>query len=160
MTTVTAGRDTQLAVLSGLGYVSIAAVAVVPVGQLADSETPLLEVVRAGAPDLPMDTLYPLISMFAVANTALINMLMASRLIYGMARQDVLPPVLGWVHRGRQTPWVAILFTTAIALGLIFLKYITDTCAARRALRGQFSFFSSLRSTTWVLLTSTACPLS
>ena len=38
--------------------------------------------------------------MFAVANSALINMLMASRLIYGMARQDVLPPVLGRVHHG------------------------------------------------------------
>ena len=41
----------------------------------------------------------PFISMFAVANTALINMLMASRLIYGMASQHVLPPVLGAVHR-------------------------------------------------------------
>ncbi len=84
--------------LTGLGLtafvyvlVSVAAVAVVPVGVLSESETPLLEVVQAGAPGLPMDTLYPLISMFAVANTALINMLMASRLIYGMAKQDVLP---------------------------------------------------------------------
>ena len=50
--------------------------------------------------------------MFAVANTALINMLMASRLIYGMATQHVLPPVLGAVHPTRRTPWVAILFTT------------------------------------------------
>ena len=33
--------------------------------------------------------------MFAVSNTALINMLMASRLIYGMARQHVLPPRAG-----------------------------------------------------------------
>ena len=47
-------------------------------------------------------------------------MLMASRLIYGMARQHVLPPVLGAVHPKRHTPWVAILFTTAIAFGLIF----------------------------------------
>ncbi len=99
--------------------VSIAAVAVVPVGVLADSETPLLEVVRAGAPDLPMDTLYPLISMFAVANTALINMLMASRLIYGMARQDVLPRSLSSVLPGRRTPWAAIIFVTLIAFGLI-----------------------------------------
>lgn len=58
--------------------------------------------------------------MFAVSNTALINMLMASRLIYGMARQHVLPPVLGSVHRTRHTPWVAILFTTITAFGLIF----------------------------------------
>ena len=61
--------------------------------------------------------------MFAVSNTALINMLMASRLIYGMARQHVLPPVLGAVHPKRFTPWVAIVFTTLIAFGLIF--YVT-----------------------------------
>jgi basic amino acid/polyamine antiporter, APA family len=112
--------------LTGLGItaviyvlVSIVAVALVPVGELADSETPLLEVVRAGAPGLPLDTLYPLISMFAVANTALINMLMASRLIYGMAKQDVLPRSLAAVLPGRRTPWAAIVFVTVIALGLI-----------------------------------------
>ena len=56
------------------------------------SDTPLLEVVAAGAPDLPIDEIFPFISMFAVANSALINMLMASRLLYGMAKQEVLPP--------------------------------------------------------------------
>jgi basic amino acid/polyamine antiporter, APA family len=57
--------------------------------------------------------------MFAVANSALINMMMASRLLYGMAKQQVLPPVLGRVLEVRRTPWVSILFTTAIAVGLL-----------------------------------------
>jgi amino acid transporter len=107
--------------ITGLVYVlvSICAVAVVPVGELKASDTPLLEVVRAGAPGLPMDQLFPIITMFAVANSALINMLMASRLLYGMAKQAVLPPVLGRVHVERRTPWVAIIFTTVLALGLI-----------------------------------------
>ena len=112
--------------LTGLGIttfvyvlVSVAAVAVVPVGVLAASETPLLEVVRAGAPGLPMETLYPVISMFAVANTALINMLMASRLIYGMAKQSVLPRSLAAVLPQRQTPWAAIVFVTLLAFALI-----------------------------------------
>ncbi len=121
-------RNFPRVMLSGLGItafiyvlVSIAAVALVPVGTLADSETPLLEVVRAGAPGLPMDQIYPLISMFAVANTALINMLMASRLIYGMAKQDVLPRSLSAVLPQRRTPWAAIVFVTVVALGLIFV---------------------------------------
>ena len=107
--------------LTGVVYILVAlfAVAVVPVGELGQSDTPLTKVVEVAAPAVPIDTLLPFISMFAVANSALINMLMASRLLYGMARQDVLPPVLGWVHSTRQTPWTAILFTTAIALGLI-----------------------------------------
>ncbi len=107
--------------ITGLVYVlvSICAVALVPIGALEASETPLLEVVRAGAPGLPMDQLFPFITMFAVANSALINMLMASRLLYGMAKQAVLPPSLGRVHPGRRTPWVAIVFTTLLAFGLI-----------------------------------------
>ena len=108
--------------IAGIVYVlvSIIAVALVPIGELTASKTPLVDVVEAAAPGLPIGTLFPFITMFAVSNTALINMLMASRLIYGMARQHVLPPVLGSVHKTRRTPWVAILFTTVIAFGLIF----------------------------------------
>jgi amino acid transporter len=107
--------------IAGIVYilVSIVAVALVPVGTLAESDTPLVEVVKAGAPNLPIEEIFPFISMFAVSNTALINMLMASRVIYGMARQHVLPPVLGTVHPRTRTPWVAIVFTTLIAFGLI-----------------------------------------
>ncbi|MFO7193294.1 MULTISPECIES: APC family permease [Thermocrispum] len=101
--------------------VSIAAVAVVPVGELADSETPLLEVVRAGAPDLPVEDIFPFMTMFAVANSALINMLMASRLLYGMAKKRVLPRPLATVHPFRRTPWISIIFTTLIAFALIIV---------------------------------------
>jgi amino acid transporter len=47
-------------------------------------------------------------------------MLMASRLLYGMANEKVLPKILGRVHRTRRTPWVGIIFTTVIAFGLIW----------------------------------------
>jgi APA family basic amino acid/polyamine antiporter len=57
--------------------------------------------------------------MFAVANSALINMLMASRLVYGLSKERVLPRPLGVVHARRRTPTTAILFTTALAFGLI-----------------------------------------
>ncbi|WP_225998242.1 APC family permease [Myceligenerans pegani] len=109
--------------LTGLIYVLIAifAVAIVPVGELAAAEgTPLVLVVERAAPGVPAADVLPFISMFAVANSALINMLMASRLLYGMAKQNVLPPFLGRVGPARRTPWAAILFTTAIAFGLIW----------------------------------------
>jgi basic amino acid/polyamine antiporter, APA family len=76
-------------------------------------------VVETAAPGIPAGDILPFISMFAVANSALINMLMASRLLYGMAREDVLPRFLGRVHPGRRTPWTSILFTTVLAFGLI-----------------------------------------
>ncbi|MBJ2121351.1 APC family permease [Arthrobacter sp. MSA 4-2] len=84
----------------------------------------LLEVVEKGSPDFPIDNIFPFLAVFAVANTALINMLMASRMIYGMARQDVLPRPLGKVLPGRRTPWAGIAFSTILALGLIW--YVTS----------------------------------
>ncbi len=109
--------------ITGLIYVLVAitAVALVPVGNLTDESkgSALTQVVAAGAPNLPFGTLFPFIGMFAVANSALINMLMASRLLYGMANQGVLPRSFGRVHPTRRTPWVSILVTTAISFGLI-----------------------------------------
>jgi amino acid transporter len=87
-----------------------------------------VEVVQIGAPGLPIKDLLPFISMVAVSNTALISILMASRLIYGMSRQRLLPPILGTVSPVRRSPWVAILFTTAIAFGLIL--YVTAVANA------------------------------
>ncbi|WP_340538654.1 APC family permease [Nocardioides sp. GXZ039] len=116
--------------LTGLGIaviiyvlVAISVVAVIPAGAIAEPKNPeagiLLDVVRVGAPDIPIDKIFPFLTVFAVANTALINMLMASRLIYGMAQQDVLPRQLGRVSSGRRAPYFAIAFTTLLALGLI-----------------------------------------
>ncbi|MGY5883108.1 APC family permease [Modestobacter lacusdianchii] len=98
--------------------VSISAIALVPADALSEGDTPLLQVVEAGAPGFPIGV-FGVITMFAVANSALINMLMASRLVYGMSSQHVLPPLLGRVHPTRRTPTTAILFTTALAFGLI-----------------------------------------
>ncbi|MDX3906324.1 MAG: APC family permease [Pigmentiphaga sp.] len=129
--------------LTGLGLtatiyvlVSICAVALIPVGELAASSTPLVLVVQRAAPGLPMETIMPVISMFAVANSALINMMMASRLLYGMSRQGVLPGFLAHVHARTQTPWTAIVFTTALAVGLIVLVSAASDSQAIRALGG------------------------
>ena len=78
--------------------VSISAITLVSPEELGEGETPLLKVVQAGAPNFPLG-IFGFITMFAVANSALINMLMASRLVYGMSRERVLPAVLGKVHR-------------------------------------------------------------
>ncbi len=106
--------------ITGVIYVlvSISAVTLVAPDQLGEGETPLLQVVQAGAPGFPLE-IFGLITMFAVANSALINMLMASRLVYGMSREHVLPAIFGKVHASRRTPYIAIGFTTLLAFGLI-----------------------------------------
>jgi amino acid transporter len=114
--------------LTGLGIaviiymlVAVSVVAVLTSEQIADAPDgrALLEVVRVGSPDFPIDKVFPFLAVFAVANTALINMLMASRLLYGLANQDVLPRSLGKVSPNSRAPYVGILFSTVLALGLI-----------------------------------------
>ncbi|HJF49104.1 MAG TPA: APC family permease [Brachybacterium paraconglomeratum] len=113
--------------VTGVIYVliSILAVAVVPIGQLTESTTPLLEVVKEGAPTIPIDTIFAFISIFAVANTVLINMMMASRLLYGMAKQGVLPGFLRGVLQKQRTPWAGIVFSTVLAFALVLsVRYV------------------------------------
>jgi amino acid transporter len=106
--------------IAGAIYLVVALLAsmVVPTQQLADSEgAPLLEVVGVGP--LAMSTrVFSAIALFAVVNGALINLIMASRLSYGMAQQGILPAALGRLLPGRRTPWVAIAVTTAAAMVL------------------------------------------
>nr|CAD6413210.1 amino acid permease [Rhizobium sp. Q54] len=106
--------------ITGVIYVlvSISAITLVPAAELSEGETPLLKVVQAGAPGFPI-SVFGIITMFAVANSALINMLMASRLIYGMSQEGVLPAVFGHVHGERRTPDMAIIFTSLLAVALI-----------------------------------------
>ena len=63
--------------IAGLIYVlvAISVVAVIPVGQIDeianDEGQVLLNVVKIGAPDLPIDKIFPFLTVVAVANTAL-----------------------------------------------------------------------------------------
>jgi amino acid transporter len=119
-------------VLAGVVYLLVAftAAMTVPLDVLVESSGPLLEIVRLGAPDLPAEQVFSAISMIAVSNTMLINMLMASRLLYGMANRGVLPGAFGRVSP-RRTPWVAILFTTGLSVLLLIsvddLSDLSDT---------------------------------
>jgi amino acid transporter len=119
--------------IAGVIYflVTVGAVSVVPVGDLSQSSGPLLEVVKQGPLGIP-EKVFSAIGLLALSNGALINMIMASRLLYGMSKEGVVPKPLGIVS-GRQTPWVAILFTTAIAAILITtgdLSKLADTTVA------------------------------
>jgi amino acid transporter len=106
--------------------VAFTAVMTVPLDVLTGSSGPLLEVVKAGAPGLNTDEVFSAVSIVAVSNTMLINMLMASRLLYGMSRRGVLPAPLARLT-SRRTPWVAIAVTTALSLVLLFaVEDLTD----------------------------------
>jgi amino acid transporter len=106
--------------VTGTLYVLVALVSslLVDYRVLEDSSGPLLEVVKAGGLDFP-PKLFALIALFAVTNSALINIMMASRLCYGMANERILPRALGRVLPRRRTPVVGIVFVSLLAIGLV-----------------------------------------
>lgn len=117
-------RDFPRALFGGLAvagaiYLAVAFTAsmLVETDVLVGSTGPLLEVVRVAGLAFP-PWLFALIALLAVMNTALINMMMASRLVYGMSREGIVPAALGRVHSRRRTPVVAIAFTVVLALTL------------------------------------------
>lgn len=104
----------------GAIYVTIAVITstLVPTEELAATDAPLLLVVKSAVPWFPLIA-FSVIALFAVTNSALLNMLMASRLLYGMSNEGIIPKQFGKVHRSRQTPWVSIVFTSLLAIVLV-----------------------------------------
>jgi amino acid transporter len=122
-------RDMPIAILTallaaGCLYVLVAwvATAVVAPAELKASRAALLTVVRVAVPHFPL-WVFGVIALLAIANTGLLNFVMASRLLYGMARQGLVPRWLGEVSSQRQTPHLAI----AVTLTLVLLLALSGT---------------------------------
>jgi amino acid transporter len=117
--------------IAGSVYLVVTVIAsmAVPTDTLAGSDGPLLEVVQLGP--LAVNTkVFSAIALFALVNGALINMVMASRLLYGMAEERVIPGWFGSVHPSFRTPWAGILFAGALAAVLVVigdLETLADT---------------------------------
>jgi amino acid transporter len=115
-------RTMPLAILLTLGIstllymaLAIAAIIVVTPAELAGSPAPL-SLVFERATALP-PWIMSLIAIMATLNGVVVQLIMVSRLMHGMARLGTLPAPLGYVHAGTQTPLVA----TAIAAVLVYL---------------------------------------
>jgi len=130
-------------ITAGVVYVlvGLASAIALPATDLAESSGPLLAVVEASGVGIP-SWLFSLIALIAVANGALLTMIMTSRLTYGMAEQDLLPRVFSRVLPGRKTPWVAILATTLVAM-LLTLVGDLATLAETVVLLLLFVFLSA-----------------
>ena len=109
--------------------VAITAVSVVPWRELAEAPGPLAEVVKRAAPWFPALG-FTMITIFAVANTALVNYVMGSRLLYGLAKQGLAPAALGAVHKTRRTPHIAIAVLFVVVATLAMLGNIGDLASA------------------------------
>lgn len=118
-------------VIGALIYVAVAvsAVSVVPWRELAQASGPLTEVIARAAPAIA-PWVFTVVTLFAVANTALVNYITSSRLVYGMARQGLLPQALGNVHQRTRTPHLAAIMLLALLLPLGMFGSIANLASA------------------------------
>jgi amino acid transporter len=159
-------RTIPFALVTAIGivavlYILIQVVCIGTLPDLANSERPLTDAGSRflGAGGATVITAGALISMMGILH---VSLLATSRLPFAMAEQGQLPRILSTTHRRFQTPYVAILLTAAIMLGLTlsgtFIYAVTiaviirlivyaSTCAALPILRRRIRE----RSTTFVV---------
>jgi basic amino acid/polyamine antiporter, APA family len=103
-------------VIATLLYMIVAVVSILtlPPDVFAESEAPLADVYRQSTGSEPV--LLSAISIIAVINGALIQIIMASRVCYGMSQRKWLPGFLGIVHPFTQTPVIATIIITSLVL--------------------------------------------
>jgi APA family basic amino acid/polyamine antiporter len=104
--------------LSMLLYAAVSAVAVlaIPPSELANMEAPLAAVFQRTTNLSP--TAITLVAIMATLNGVVVQMIMTSRVLYGLAKHGRLPGLLAEVNPVTQTPLRATALATAVALGL------------------------------------------
>ena len=103
-------------VVTTVFYLAVALVSIMmmPPAQLAQSDAPLALLYQITTGQHP--TVITIISLVSVLNGALIQIIMASRVLYGMSRQGWLPKQLGMVHPRTRTPIIASLIVGGLIL--------------------------------------------
>ncbi len=104
-------------IISTLVYVLLVSVAVhaVDLDTLAASPDPMVEILRAAGSG--QTRMIGVLSVLAILNGALVQIIMASRVLYGMARTGEAPFILSRLLAKRRTPHIA----TAVAGGSVLL---------------------------------------
>lgn len=103
-------------------YCTIAIVAVLslPIQELSTSDAPLALIYERVTGSSPV--VISFIGLFAIANGILVQIILGSRILYGLSKQRWLPGVFGQVHPTLHTPLVS---TVLIAfLGLVFALWL------------------------------------
>lgn len=119
-------------IISSALYILVALVAMLemPLVELQNSTAPMTDILKQHS--VQAGIVISIISIVAVVNGALVQIIMGSRVMYGMARQGLAPAALGAVHSTLKTPVIATLSVTlvvwllAVALPLETLAKITS----------------------------------
>lgn len=145
-------RTLPLAILLTLGittliYMSLMVTAVLslPPAELAASEAPLAYIYEYYTGEKAVAI--SVIGMFAIINGALIQMIMASRVLYGLSSHGQLPDLLGVVHHRTRTPLVATAVATVIVLILALIGRLASLAEATSVI--MLTIFSIVNLALW-----------
>ena len=94
--------------------ISVVAIILISPDELAESNAPLAMLYQRTTGQPPF--VITIISLISVINGALIQVIMASRVLYGMSRKNWLPEKIGKINETTHTPLVATAIVTAIVL--------------------------------------------
>ena len=97
-----------------------------------------------------------IISLVSVLNGALIQIIMASRVLYGMSRQGWLPPRLGRVNATTRTPLLATGIVTALVL--LFALWLPLVSLAKLTSYVILIVFSLINLSLWLIKTRAPQP--
>lgn len=112
--------------------IAIIALSTIPMSEIAGSEAPLALLIEHNS-TLPVSYM-ALISLVAIINGALIQIVMVSRVLYGMAQRNLAPAFLGKVNPRTRTPVVATLFAGFLVLSFALWLPVTTLAATTSAL--------------------------
>tara|TARA_Y100000031_G_C8236463_1_gene393474 strand:- start:1210 stop:2436 length:1227 start_codon:yes stop_codon:yes gene_type:complete len=103
--------------IATLLYILVALVAVLalPISDLAGNSTPLATIYEKSTGKSPV--IISLISLFAIINGVLIQIIMGSRILYGLSNQGWLPKKLSEVNKTTRTP----LFATGVIMLIVLV---------------------------------------
>lgn len=104
--------------------VAVASLSVIPAGQLAESNAPLAAVFEhASNIDIPIITI---IGLFAIVNGIIAQIIMSSRVLYGLSREKLIPAWFGKVNAATNTPVNStVLVSIIMLLGALALPLVT-----------------------------------
>jgi len=114
-------RVMPIAILSAIAiatliYVLVAlnSILILSPEQLQQSEAPLADIYQAATAESPW--FISIVSLFAVINGALIQIIMGSRVCYGLAKQGLISEALASLNPRTQTPVIATCVITGIII--------------------------------------------
>ncbi|MEA3411632.1 MAG: APC family permease [Pseudomonadota bacterium] len=134
--------------------VATLAIMVMSPGELGETDAPLAMVYQhmtGGAP-----VVITMISIVSILNGALIQVIMASRVLYGMSRQGWLPELFGRVNPRTQTPLIATAVTTLAVL--VFALWLPIVSLAKLTSLITLTVFALVNLSLWLIKRRDPCP--